>query len=150
MIELERGATRGDPEREAKTWLDKLSEVDRQRSRAQDMAIQGLLDYDELRAKLASLEETRKTAEREMIVLRSHQERLAELERYKETVLKHYAAITPEALDSLSSEERRQLYKMLRLKSVQYPDGSVEAEVSGAPIPSLSATESTCSSTCLP
>ncbi len=150
MIELECGAMRGDPEREAKTWLNKLSEVDRQRSRAQDMAIQGLLGYDELRAKLASLEETRKTAERELTILRSHQERLAELERDKETVLEYYAAIAPEALASLSSEERKQLYKMLRLKAVQYSDGSVEAEVSGVPIPNLSAMENTCSGTCLP
>jgi hypothetical protein len=55
MIELEQEGTRGDPEHETRVWLDKLAEVDRQRSRAQDMAIQGLLDYDELRAKLASL-----------------------------------------------------------------------------------------------
>lgn len=150
MIEFERGAAWGHPEQEKKTWLKKLSEVERQRSRAQDMAIQGLLDYDELRAKLASLEETRRTAERELAILRSHQERLVELERDKETILEHYATITPEALDALSPEERSQLYKMLLLRAVQYPDGSVEAEVSGVPISSLSAEESTCSGTCLP
>lgn len=32
MVELERGAVRGNPEREAKAWLDKLSEADRKRS----------------------------------------------------------------------------------------------------------------------
>ena len=58
MIELESEAVRGDSEQEIKTWLDKLTEVDGQRSRAQDMAIQRLLDYDELRSKLTSLEET--------------------------------------------------------------------------------------------
>jgi hypothetical protein len=69
MIELESEAVRGDPEQEIKTWLDKLAEVDGQRSRAQDMAIQGLLDYDELRSKLASLEETRKAAAYELAAL---------------------------------------------------------------------------------
>jgi len=53
MIDEERRGLRGGPEREAKAWLEKLNEVDRQRERAQDMAIQGLLDYEELRAKLS-------------------------------------------------------------------------------------------------
>jgi site-specific DNA recombinase len=131
MIELEREAVRGDPEQEIKLWLGKLAEVDGQRSRAQDMAIQELLDYDELRAKLASLEETRKTVEYELAALRDQQEHIAQLERDKEAVLEHYTAIAPEALDSLAPEERQHLYKMLRLKSVQRPDGKVEVEVSG-------------------
>jgi hypothetical protein len=131
MIELKRKEMRGDPEREAKAWLDRLAEAERQRSRAQDMAIQGLLDYQELRAKLASLEETRKAAEHELAILKDHSEHIAELERDKAAVLEHYAAIAPEALDSLAPEERQHLYKMLRLKAVQRPDGTVEVEVSG-------------------
>ena len=66
MIELERDGMREDPECEVKAWLDKLANVDRQRSRAQDMSIQGLLNYDELREKLASLKETRKAAEHKL------------------------------------------------------------------------------------
>jgi hypothetical protein len=69
MVALERETLRGNPEREAKAWLEKLAEVDRQRSRAQDMAIEGLLDYDELRAKLVALDDTRNTAERKLQVL---------------------------------------------------------------------------------
>ena len=131
MIELERAGVRGDTEQEIKTWVDKLSEVNRQRSRAQDMAIQGLLDYDELRTKLASLEETRKAAEYELATLRDQREHIAELERDKEAVLEHYAAIAPEALDLLAPEERQHLYKMLRLRATLRPDGKVEAEMSG-------------------
>ena len=56
MIELEREAMRGDPEREAKAWLDKLAEVDRGRSILQDMAAKGLITFEELRAKLDALE----------------------------------------------------------------------------------------------
>jgi len=40
---------------------------------------------------------------------------IEQLEREKDVLLKHYAAITPEALDSLTPEERHQLYKMFRL-----------------------------------
>jgi site-specific DNA recombinase len=145
MIELKRKETRGDPEREAKAWLNRLAEVDRQRARAQDMAIQGLLGYDELREKLARLEETREAAERELALLKDHKEHIAELERGKEAVLSHYAAIAPEALDSLTPEERRHLYKLLQLKAVQHPDGRMEIEVSGVLDPGVGTTEDTCS-----
>jgi site-specific DNA recombinase len=146
MIELEREGVHRDPEHDAKMWSDKLAEVNRQRSRAQDMAIQGLLDYDELGAKLANLEETRKVAEHELVVLGNHREYIAELERDKEAVLKHYATVAPEALNSLTPEERRHIYGMLRLRAVQRPDGKIEAEVSRGPESSFSTTKSTCSS----
>ena len=55
MIALERKDSNGDPEREAKAWLAKIAEVNRQRSRAQDLAIERLLDHDELRGKLSLL-----------------------------------------------------------------------------------------------
>lgn len=62
-IKLERDALRGDPEREAKVWLDKLAETEHKRSGFQDMAAEGLITFDELRTKLATLdEETRETA----------------------------------------------------------------------------------------
>jgi site-specific DNA recombinase len=57
MIELEREGMRGDPEHEAKAWLDKLTEVVRKRSGFQDMAAGGLITLDELRTKLAALDE---------------------------------------------------------------------------------------------
>ena len=59
MIELECEGLRGDPDREAKAWLEKLAEIDRKRSGFQDMAAEGLITFDELRAKLAALDETR-------------------------------------------------------------------------------------------
>jgi site-specific DNA recombinase len=56
MIEIERQGTRRNPEQDAKIWLDKLAEVRRHRSRAQGLAIEGLLDHDELRAKLGRID----------------------------------------------------------------------------------------------
>jgi hypothetical protein len=147
IIEIKRKETRRDPEREAKTWLERLAGVDRQRARAQDMAIQGLLDYDELWAKLASLEETREAAERELAILKEQEETIAELERGKEAIMEHYVAVAPEALDSLTTEERRHLYKLLQVKALQHPDGRVEVEVSGVPKPGIGSMESTCSDT---
>ena len=53
MVEEKRRALRGDPDKEARIWLEKIANVDRQRARAQDLAIEDLLSPEELRSKLA-------------------------------------------------------------------------------------------------
>lgn len=125
MIELERGVVRGDPERETRGWLDKLAEADRKRSGFQDMAAEGLITLDELRTKLAALEESRETAQRELENLDRHRERAEDLERDKEMVLEHYAAMAPEVLDSLTPEERQRFYMLLRLEVIVEVDGDL-------------------------
>jgi hypothetical protein len=54
MIEEKRRGLRGDPDREARLWLQRIADADRQRTRAQDLAIEGLLSPEELRSKLSS------------------------------------------------------------------------------------------------
>ena len=130
MIEEERKGMRGDPERETKAWLQKLSEADRKRDGYLDLAAEGFLDREELRAKLTALEETRETAERELRALRGHSELLENLEREKDAVIENYAGLVPDALEDLSPEDRHQVYRMLRLKVVAHPDDKLE--VSGA------------------
>jgi site-specific DNA recombinase len=130
MIKQERGSMRGDPEKETETWLRELAEVDRKRSGSQDLAAEGLITLDELRAKLAYLEETRQKAEKELETLKHRRRHLEELERDKDAVLETYARMAPEALDALTPDERHQFYKMLRLRVTAYPDSSLE--VSGA------------------
>ena len=49
---------------------------------------------------------------------------------YTKRSVEHYAGIVPESLDNLSSEERHQIYKMLRIEVLAYPDKSLE--VSGS------------------
>ena len=127
LIEQERqSSVRGDPEREVRTWLEKLSEIDRKRSRYIDLAADGIMSRDELKAKIARLEETRETAEKELKALRTRQEKLQELQRDKDTVLEHYTTLAPEALDSLAPEEQHRLYRMLRLKVIARLDESIE------------------------
>jgi DNA repair ATPase RecN len=128
-MELERDVMRGDPEREVRAWFDKLSEVDCKRARFQDMAAEGLISFDELRAKIGNLEEIRETAEHELEVLKGRQERIAELERDKEALLETYTRMAPEKLEALTPEECRQLYKILQLKAVARVDGTVEVEM---------------------
>jgi site-specific DNA recombinase len=129
-IEEERKGLRGDPERETKVWLEKLAETDRKRSGFQDMAAEGLITFDELRAKLATLEETRKTAQREVEVLDKRREKIEELEHDCDALLESYASLVPEVLDALTPEERHRVYKMLRLRVILRPDAPVE--VSGS------------------
>ena len=92
------------------------------------MAAEGLITFDELRAKLAALGETREIAERELAALKGQQENLEQMERDTDTVLEHYVTLAPEALDSLILEERRKLYNMLRLRVFVYPDEPPEVE----------------------
>jgi site-specific DNA recombinase len=130
MIEQERSGWRGDPDREAKLWADKLAEVNRKRARYQEMAASDLITLDELRSRLAELEETRAMAERELNNLRNRQEYVCELERDRDALLDKLEGVAPEALDALAPEERHQVYKMLHLKVIANLDGSYE--VSGA------------------
>ena len=126
MIELERAGSRGDPERKIAIWLEKAAEVGRKRSGFQDMAAEGLITLEELRTKLAGLEETRAAVEGEIEHLRGRLERAEELERDRDALLSGYANLIPETLEELDPEERRQIYAMLRLRIVVEIGGDME------------------------
>jgi acetyl-CoA carboxylase carboxyltransferase component len=124
---------RGDPDREAKAWLQKLSETERMRSNYQEMAARGLITFEELGEKLRHLDETRAAAQRELEALKGRRERVEQLERDKEEFLNYYAKMTPEALDSLAPEERHRVYKILQLRVSIFSDDHLE--MSGVLIP---------------
>jgi Recombinase zinc beta ribbon domain len=126
MIKLERDALRGDPDREAKVWANNLAETERKRSGFQDMAAEGLITFDELRAKLATLEETRETARRELAALHKRWEEIEKLERDRDALLDSLEATAPDALEALTPEERHHVYKILRLRVLAHLDGSLE------------------------
>jgi uncharacterized membrane protein YccC len=108
------------PEREAKAWFERFAALDRKRGGYLDLAAEGIMDRDELRAKLAELQEDRETAEREIAAIEGRRERLEQMERDRDTAIEHCAGTVPEALDDLSPEERHQIYKMLRLEVLAY------------------------------
>jgi site-specific DNA recombinase len=105
MIERERHEMRGNPDREAKAWANKLAAAVEKRARLQDMAAEGLITFDELGAKLEVLEEERE---------------------YKDALLDYYASLLPEAIDNLAPEERHHVYKMLKLRVNMHPDRLLE------------------------
>ena len=126
MVEQERRAMRGDPDRQAQAWLSKLAETDRKRSCYQEMAAEGLIGFDELRAKLVALDEIRETSRNELKGLAFRREKLASLERERGALLERYAGLMPEALEALNDQERHRLYKMLRLRVTTKDDATLE------------------------
>src|SRR5215213_9129126 len=132
MIELERSGTRGDPSKDAKLWADKLMEVDRKRAKYQEAFAADAVTLPELKAYLAQLDETRKTAEHELEALRSREEYVRELEADRDALLDSLEAQAPEAIDSLTPEQRHQWYKFLKLRVGVFADGNVEVSWAGS------------------
>jgi hypothetical protein len=126
LVEEERKGLKTDPSREAKVWAEKIAESHRKRSKFQEMAAEGLITLDELRAKLCSLEETREVAERELEMLQRRTDRIAELQCDADSIMDYYAGMVPEGLENLTPQERHRVYGMLRLEVLAYPDGSLK------------------------
>ena len=93
------------------------------------MAAEGLIAFDELRAKLADLQKVREAVEQELENLRKREERLKELEKDRDDLLESWAELVPAGLDELSGLERNKVYRMLNLLVTPAPEGY---QVSGA------------------
>jgi site-specific DNA recombinase len=126
MIEEERAGMRGDPDQEAKAWLERLSEFETERRGYIRLAAKGHMTDEELDEALSELDNTRRTAEKELDAIKGRKEVLEQLERDRDALLEYYARMVPEALDALVPEERRQVYGMLRLKVEVAADGAME------------------------
>ncbi len=130
---MERQGTRRNPGKEAKLWADRLADADRRRTKYQEAFAADAMTLAELKASLAELEETRNTAERELAALRAQEEGVRVMERDRDAVLESLDAQAPEALDSLTPEERHQWYKLLRLRVGVRKDGTLVVSWAGAP-----------------
>jgi hypothetical protein len=97
--------------------VEKLPKVGSERSGFDEIGTERLATFDELPTKLAALEETGATAERELKVLHDHRERLED-GRDRHALLGNYAHKVPDAFKGLAPEERHQAYRMLRLRAV--------------------------------
>jgi site-specific DNA recombinase len=128
MIEEERNAVRGDPEREVAVWLEKLCEVEQERHGYLRLAAKGHMRDDELDEALAELDSLRQTAERELRLIEGRKDALRQLEQDRDALMEHYARIAPEALDSLTPEERHHLYQIIRLRVTADEDRNLTAE----------------------
>jgi hypothetical protein len=87
--------------------MDKLAGAERKRARYQEMAADGLITFDELRARLAELDGTRSIAERGLETLRNHEdheEHIGGLEGARDALLDSLVGTAPDALNLLASE----------------------------------------------
>ena len=94
MMEVE---LRGEPERESRAWPDRAAEIDRKRGPFQDMAAEGLISFEELRAKLTELAENRRVAEEKLKASRGRRERAGKIEWTQDTLLESYVEMVPQA-----------------------------------------------------
>jgi hypothetical protein len=86
MIRQETRGVHDAPAVETERWLRESSEAVRKRARYQEMAAEGLIDREELRTRLVTLEDTRKVAEQRLRALHHRSERLAQLEWQRHAV----------------------------------------------------------------
>jgi hypothetical protein len=119
LIEREReaGGSEGDPERQAELWASRLDRIERKRANFKDMAAEGLINFEELRAKLGALQSEHEQARSELDAVLRRKEKIATLERDAEELLETYAEAVPERLRELGPDERRRVYVLLRAKA---------------------------------
>jgi site-specific DNA recombinase len=129
LIEEERTSQAQNPEHEAELWAQKLADCVQRRSAYQDQQAAGLMSLEELGSKLRELDNTRRIAEQELAALKDHRRRVQDLEQDRDALLESMAEMVPEALDSLTGEEKSRVYRMLRLEVTPTVEGY---DVSGA------------------
>jgi len=87
MIELKRALLAINPDEKIARWATEAEKAMAERVRYQDQEAEGLMTREELRTKLAKLDETVKLAETEMDKLRRHEEGLRDLQKGGEELL---------------------------------------------------------------
>jgi hypothetical protein len=126
MIERERTQMLGDPVKEAATLGKRLRAIKSRRSRYQEMAADGLINFDELRERLARIEDERVDTEHALEAIQRRAEHLERLEQNRNVLLEEYAGAAPEALDAPPPEDRHRIYKIMRLRAALAPSGDLE------------------------
>jgi hypothetical protein len=94
---------------EEASWLNRISEIERKEERLLDLCLEGDITAEQFRAKSTAFQENREAA-------RLRLSRREDFERDKEALLEYHARLVPVDLDGLASEQRRTLYRMMRLK----------------------------------
>src|SRR5215204_443387 len=92
----------------------------------QELAVKGLMTFEELGVRLKEVEGTRRAARRELETLKGKRAELRDLEQDIATLLKACAEAVPGKLDKLTPEGRHHVYKVLRLGCVLRSQGPPE------------------------
>jgi DNA repair exonuclease SbcCD ATPase subunit len=113
FLEAEKEKAGGDPEKEARVFASRIAEVDRKRAAYQDLVADGLMEREELRAKLDALSRQKAAAEAELDTLEERRRKVRELRISREEILARYREAVPEALEEADGKQRRAVYNTL-------------------------------------
>jgi site-specific DNA recombinase len=125
---IRRSEGSGDPEREAQGWLRQIEDLEQRKARAQDLAIEGLLDHATLRQKLSELDRQKETAQAGLAACRDRRGRIEDLQALKRELMVRFMFEGPELMSHWSPEQRNEIYRRLGIKVLALPDGGVEIE----------------------
>ena len=129
MIESEKELLSTRPQEQIGRWAEHAERARIKRSRYQDQEAEGLMTREELRTKLAELDEAIGMAEGEIEKLRSHEERIRTMEEAGEELIERYAKLIPEELQNLSPAEKRRIYQTLQISISVPQDGEIKIKL---------------------
>jgi hypothetical protein len=111
-LEAETEKDGGDPE-EARVFINRITEVDRKRAAYQDLTADGLMEREELWAKLDALSRQKAAAEEGLNALEERRRKIQDLQISREKILARYRDAVPDALEEADGKQRRTVYNTL-------------------------------------
>jgi hypothetical protein len=93
--------------------MNRMAEVDRKRTAYQDLVADGLMDKEELRARLEALSRQKEAAEEGLKTLEERRRKIRELHLSREKILTRYRDTVPEVLEVADGKQRRAVYNTL-------------------------------------
>jgi len=124
MQENEARAGGASAEEEEASWLKRLSKIEHKEERLLDLRLEGDITTEQFRARSGALRETKEAATAGLEAARARRSRCEDFERDKAALLEYHARLVPKDLDHSTSEQRRDLYRMMRLR-IQARDGEL-------------------------
>jgi hypothetical protein len=121
----QRAQLRGDPSEETREIVKRLETLERRRSGYIDLAAEGDLTREELRCKLADVDEQREGAGKALREARDRQGTIEKLRRDREMMVGRFSAMRGMDLRILSPENRRRVLQALRIRVEVDKDGNV-------------------------
>jgi hypothetical protein len=128
-VERRKAQLRGDPDREAMTLAGRLAKLERRRSGYLDLAADGDMTREDLRAKLAEVESQSRELKDALRSAQDRQEAIQKLQRERGIVFRQFSAMRDIDLRCALGEERRRVLEGLRVRVELDKDGS--ARISG-------------------
>jgi site-specific DNA recombinase len=124
-IARQREKLSGDPGEETREITKRLEKLERRRSGYMDLAADGDMTREELRSKLADVDEQREVAKTTLRETRDRQETIQKLRRARQMMLGQFSAMRSIDLSNLSPEDRRRVLQALRIRVEVDKDGNV-------------------------